>query len=328
MMTIPDFRISAPARIHMNLLSMGYDGYRKNGGVGFCVSDVDTIFDFSISGFNSISDYRVEPLSVSEVERLVSYLNVLSEKFSLHKKLSVSIVDGPRPHSGLGVGTTTRLALAEALLIANERAVTADEMVKVSGRGGTSGIGINTYFHGGFVLDLGVPMNDGPFGPSRVMEGAAFRTPQVLVKTSLPDDWSVGLLQTPSGEIISGERERDFFIRNTPIDRQAIEAACYQAVMGVAASVLDKDYSTFSKSIEAIQSLSWKSAEWGVQEEVVFTARNWLKDIGVDAVGLSSFGPALYFTHHFSSEELWDIPLGWKLKLVTPNNHGRVVANV
>lgn len=325
-----NFRISAPSRVHMNLLSMGYDGYRKNGGLGFAISGWDTVFECVGNDSNSIIDLRRDALSFGEIEKLVAYLDKICAVLKCDKKLKVTIIEGPKPHSGLGVGTTTKLALVEALMIVNNRDASYQDIIKLSGRGGTSGIGINTYFYGGFILDGGVVINDEPFGPSSSKELLSFSLPQVLIKSEMPSGWCIGMLQISTSLMICGEKELDFFIKNTPISRAAIEAACYQAVMGVSVAVLEKDYPTFSKSINNIQRLSWKMAEWQQQDVLVNSAREWLVLNGAEAVGLSSFGPTLYFTHSSPS----DIPTGaclppcCELRLVTPNNFGRIVEYV
>jgi len=325
------FFISAPARIHMNLLSMGYDGYRKNGGIGFSVSGCDTVFECAPFSVNIVSDMRgLDFLNSNDLKVLGEYLDRLCETFNFKVKLQISILEGPKAHSGLGVGTTTKLAIAEALLLVNECKYGVDDVIKLSGRGGTSGIGINTYFSGGFILDGGVQIDDEPFGPSASKERSIFPLPQVLIKTKMPAAWTIGLLQVSTGKAISGQSEREFFSNNTPINRSAMEAACYQAVMGVSASVIEGDYSTFSKSINAIQNLAWKKAEWECQSAIVSDARDWLISNQAESVGLSSFGPSLYFTHDTPEKILAhsDTPIDWKLKLVVPNNLGRVISYV
>lgn len=325
-----DFRISAPSRVHINLLSMGYDGYRKNGGLGFAISGWDTVFECVGNNSNSIVDLRRQGLSFGDIQKLVVYLNDICTALKFDKKLKVTIVEGPKPHSGLGVGTTTKLALAEALMIVNDYDGSYEDIIKLSGRGGTSGIGINTYFYGGFILDGGVVINNEPFGPSSSKERLSFSLPQVLIKTEMPSDWCIGMLQISTSLVVCGKKELDFFIENTPISRGAIEAACYQAVMGVSVAVLEKDYLTFSKSINNIQELSWKMAEWQQQDVLVTYAKEWLVLNGADAVGLSSFGPTLYFTHDSPANILTGVclPVGCELKLVVPNNSGRIVEYV
>lgn len=326
-----NFVISAPARIHMNLLSMGYDGYRKNGGIGFSISGYDTVFEFSPSSLNAVADKRsLDFLRGEDLSALVEYLDRMCNDFDFKVRLSVSILEGPKAHSGLGVGTTTKLAIAEALLLVNKQKYSSDDVRKLSGRGGTSGIGINTYFSGGFVFDGGVKVDDQPFGPSASKERSIFKFPQVLIEAKMPAAWVIGLLQVTKGKVISGKKELEFFSKNTPIDRSAIEAACYQAVMGVSASIVEGDYSTFSKSINAIQNLTWKKAEWECQSAVIFEGRDWLIANQAASVGLSSFGPSLYFTHD-TPEKIFahsDLPNDWKLKLVSPDNFGRVISYV
>lgn len=320
--------ISAPSRIHMNLLSMSYDGYRRNGGLGFAISGYDTCFKFSASGNNEIVDERDSALCSGELEKLRVYMDSLCSGLEFQKKVSVVIDAGPKPHSGLGVGTTTKLALAEALMLINGRKYEPLDLVRFSRRGGTSGIGINTYFSGGFVLDVGVMDKDLVFGPSANRASLDFSIPKVIVKASMPD-WDIGILQSSAGKTISGVEEELFFSVNTPVTAHDIEAACYHAVMGVTSAVLESDYDCFSTAIRNIQDLKWKSLEWAEQSSSTNDAKRWLEANGVESIGLSSFGPVLYFTGNKLVELLdFQLPNECQLKIVKPNNVGRVISYV
>ena len=71
-------------------------------------------------------------------------------------------------------------------------------------------------------------------------------------------------------------------------------------------------------------------AEWQQQDVLVTSAKEWLVLNGAAAVGLSSFGPTLYFTHNSPVDILTGgcFPSGWGVKLVAPNNSGRVIKYV
>lgn len=323
-----DFIIVAPSRIHMNLISMGYEGYRRNGGLGFAINGWDTVFKCFKKGSNKVVDQRDSNLCSEELGTLSVYLETLCLELGLQNKVDVVICAGPEPHSGLGVGTTTKLALAEALMLANGRKYEPLDLIKLSRRGGTSGIGINTYFSGGFVLDVGVTDKDLVFGPSASRASLSFSSPKVIIKAPMPA-WDIGVLQSPASKKMSGKDEEKFFLKNTPVAASDVEAACYHAVMGVASAVLEGDYEYFSDAIRNTQMLRWKSLEWAEQSGATNDARRWLEAHGAVSVGLSSFGPALYFTGNKLEELLsLEVPGDWQLKIVRPNNVGRVVSYV
>ncbi|NNB66951.1 beta-ribofuranosylaminobenzene 5'-phosphate synthase family protein [Pseudomonas fluorescens] len=323
-----DFIIVAPSRIHMNLLSMSYEGYRRNGGLGFAINGWDTFFKCFRKGGNKVFDQRESRLCSEELGKLSDYLDALYLELGLHNKVDVVICAGPKPHSGLGVGTTTKLALAEALMLVNGREYDPLDIIRLSKRGGTSGIGINTYFSGGFVLDAGVTDKDLVFGPSASRSSLNFSSPKVLIKAPMPA-WDIGVLQSPASKKMSGKNEEDFFLKNTPVAARDVEAACYHAVMGVASAVLEDDYEYFSAAIRNTQVLKWKSLEWAEQSGATNDARRWLEAHGAISIGLSSFGPSLYFTGSKMEELLrLDVPDDWQLKIVRPNNVGRVISYV
>lgn len=71
------------------------------------------------------------------------------------KPIAYSIQEMPPQHCGLGSKTSLLLSVVKLAFIINDIPVTPEEIVYFSGRGGTSGIGINTFFSGGIITDSG-----------------------------------------------------------------------------------------------------------------------------------------------------------------------------
>ncbi|WP_440057473.1 hypothetical protein ACTACM_00010 [Pseudomonas fragariae (ex Marin et al. 2024)] len=161
--------------------------------------------------------------------------------------------------------------------------------------------------------------------PSSFRENLHFEEPTLLIRSKMPS-WFIGIFLVKDSVGLSGNKESEFFIKNTPISQTGVEASTYHAFMGVASSVVDNNYSVFADSIRNIQELEWKRAEWNVQADQVFEARNLLYKAGATSVGLSSFGPALYFTgENLNTSHLE--ALG-KLVSTSPDNLGRVIERV
>ena len=321
---ISTLKISVPARLHVNLFDMSNLGYRQNGGLGFCVKEFDTVIEFKISPYFKITDKRAIGLTATEEKSLIVFLQGLYELNNYSQKMAVIFLSGPPPHSGFGTGTASKLACAEAAGIFNHIDLNEAQLITASGRGGTSGVGINTYFKGGLNIDFGVRANGLMLGPSS-SRVKPLEKPINLLNIKLPEEWSFGVVIPPGAHRISAKDEVDFFKRTCPISPESVYESIYHAISGMVCAAIESDYLTFCKSINAIQKTQWKKAEWAAQSNPVRDLRSDLCDAGAQCVGLSSLGPAVYFmTPNF--ENLRD-----KLQLSNehvvaqcwPNNFGR-----
>ncbi|WP_289534522.1 beta-ribofuranosylaminobenzene 5'-phosphate synthase family protein [Pseudomonas sp. SO81] len=319
-------RISVPARLHVNLFDLSDCGYRQNGGVGFCVSGFDTVIDFKVSDEFAVIDRRDNGLSAAEIASLVDHLQELYRVNDLSKKVAVDILSGPPPHSGFGTGTATKLACVEAAFLINNIKVNQEQLVSASGRGGTSGVGINTYFHGGLSVDFGIKASGLSLAPSSARTSPLAK-PLQLLNIKLPTSWKFGVIVFLGARGVSAKDEIDFFNRTCPVSQQSVHASIYHAVSGMACAALENDYLTFGASVSAIQMTEWKRAEWAIQPSLVCSLRDKLKDSGAESVGLSSFGPALYFLASDVGNVIdkIDLPNSYIAMCCSPNNSGREI---
>lgn len=193
-----------------------------------------------------------------------------------------------RTHQGLGSGTAIRLACIEGLALLSGRMISRAEIVALSHRGGTSGIGVNTYFDGGFVLDSGVQNQENEFVPSSYAQGP--KKPLSLVQLSMPD-WPMLLCIPNKCRPKTQEEELEFFRRTAPLSASSSYEAAYYATFGLASAILETDYDAFCAALNKMQNVEWKRAEreeHGVELRVVDEA---LRRSGADCVALSSLGP-------------------------------------
>jgi beta-ribofuranosylaminobenzene 5'-phosphate synthase len=291
------FGICAYPRLHVTLLDLCGDGYRRNGGVGFSVGAPRTRMEFITSEKTDVSVLASVGFSESEISKLSVRLDTIMT--TLHFDLGIKILEcnGLLRHVGFGSGTATTLACIEALLTANEHPIEKVELQRLSGRGGASGVGINTYFEGGLSFDAGRAEDGTRFLPS----GAAYeRCPLPIVLTAAPmPSWDIGLLILGDVGSPSAAVEQRLFDITCPLSRQDVYEVIYHATFGLVASVLTEDFESFCASINAIQGCVWKRAEINAYGQKIVSLINQLRRLGCDAVGLSSLGPAVYF---FSSD--------------------------
>lgn len=323
---IKKIKISAPARLHVNLFDMSKHGYRQNGGLGFCITGFDTVIEFKVSKDFTVVDNRAVGLTKTEEKSLINHLQEIYRRNGFSEKVSIEFISGPPPHSGFGTGTATKLACVEAASIFNNIETNQAQLVSASGRGGTSGVGINTYFQGGLSIDFGVKTSGLPLAPSSARK-SPLEKPLQLLNIKLPANWEFGVTIPPNSNGISAKEEVDFFNKACPIPLNAVHESIYHAISGMACAALESDYLTFSKSINAIQKTEWKKAEWSVQSDLIFKLRNELQDSGVECIGLSSLGPAVYFMASDLKNIINKIKLSKEYIVMhcSPNNFGREI---
>ena len=274
---------------------MNKDGYRLNGGIGFSISSPTLDISFDESDTIIIIDKRIHGFAKDELNRLNSHINHVSENQEFEKKficvINESIIQS---HVGFGSNSMIFLACVEALFILNQRDYTEKDVIALSGRGGTSGIGINTYFRGGFVFDTGVT-NQGlrAHAPSSTFVSTECQQPLLMKSIELPL-WDLGIC-IPQIVPKTEEDEKRFFQRNCPIEKSDVEKILYDVVYGVTSSLLENDFKAFCESINAIQQTKWKSLERNLYGETIIEAENTIRKNGARCVGMSSLGPMLYF---------------------------------
>jgi beta-ribofuranosylaminobenzene 5'-phosphate synthase len=287
--SLENIKIQIQGRLHLSLIEMWNKGYRRNGGLGFAVDQPSAVITVSRHSGFGLRDGRTHPLNPEEQENLVACVRKYSSE-------PVQIeIDGQLPsHYGFGSGTAIRLGCIEATAMLHGRKHDRHALISASGRGGTSGIGINTYFDGGIVLDAGVAnIATDEFAPSSAIENRN-RTPTVLAQRKMPK-WCIGLC-IPSGlRPLSHSEEVEFFKRVCPIPREDVLETLYHVVSGAYAAAADGDLLAFAQAVNAIQRTRWKMAERELYGSELITLEKHILSAGAIGVGLSSLGPGLFF---------------------------------
>lgn len=316
--------VIARPRLHLTLIGMNRDGYRINGGLGFAIRDpAISITALAASDFE-IVDRQQRKFGESDLARLQSTLAKICTDFQFSKKIKVEITGEVISHVGFGSSTAIRLSCIEALFILNSHQYTNELLVSLSGRGGTSGIGINTFFRGGFIFDLGRKSTDYVFRPSSLSENR-IDLPLVLKSLEMPE-WDIGICLPRNIHPKSEREEKEFFEKTCPIEDDQVNETLYHAVYGLVASIIEKDKKAFSDSIKKLQNCEWKKAERSLYGNVLAEIESRLYEHGAAAVGMSSLGPALFFVSDNVSAVISKMKAedkGLYLIMTIPSNQGR-----
>lgn len=266
--------------------------YRINGGLGFAISEPSCNLFFSSATEVGIQDQRIKPFATGEQQRLEALLRVEQKRRNFHSALQIQISGNMYPHMGFGSGTSITLACLEALHELNGSKPSIDELIAASGRGGTSGVGIHSYFSGGYVFDLGRLIDRSPHTPSH--QATSFNLPLVIDHGIMPD-WQIGICIPLSIPSKSQTEEREFFQRTCPLPKKAVYETIYHVLFGLYAAIRESDRVAFCRAVQAVQSCAWKKAERLEYGNALIDIEQTLYAKGADAVGMSSLGPSLFF---------------------------------
>lgn len=288
-------QITTYSRIHITLVGMNTDGYRRNGGIGFSIDKPSMTCVFSPSEDFAIIDNRNVSLKKEEQSKLINHLNALRQKYGCRNAFECMIDGEIIPHCGFGSSTMLYLSATEALMVLNNIEYDREKLVEESGRGGTSGIGINTYFEGGFICDIGVKNNHDQMTitPSSISHNN--QAPLVIFRHEMPQ-WEMGICIPKRIQTLSENQEVSFFKEVRSLEQIEINEILYHAVYGVVASIEENDQDTFNQAIKNIQCTQWKLLERSNYGDEIGSAERILYQNGAKSVGMSSMGPLLFFT--------------------------------
>lgn len=283
--------ITAPARIHIDLVDMSGNLSRINGGVGFAVEEPRC--HLRISPASSLEIVGGDPGDQAYIRRELRFAASKLELPDTNFRLEV-LSSTPR-HIGLGSGTQWQLALLALLGRFGGKVSSLAEIASYSTRGRTSGIGAHAFQSGGFIVDGGrkVESEQPAFKPSSFADPG--QLPPLLFHRAFPDNWGVVLFVPQAFAGLSGEEERSFMERNTPIPADEVAQVCHSLLMETMPALVEGDLEVFCESITRLQDVGWKARHWARPDlHGLRQAADCLTRIGIGGVGLSSTGPTLF----------------------------------
>jgi beta-ribofuranosylaminobenzene 5'-phosphate synthase len=285
-------RVIAYPRLHLSLLDCGEATYRRAGGVGLSVEGLPTIIeaepadtlDVAGLGGNDVAARRDMSRALERLAELVGPLGV-----------RLTLTSCPPQHVGLGSKTSLLLASLHAACHVVGAGIERQDVQRLSGRGGTSGVGVSAFYTGGFLVDAGHARISGePIRPSSATRPR--EVPPVVVRRPVPQRWRI-VLMLASRPGAAGAAEVSFFANNTPIPAREVERAISLTYHGLIPSLLSADLSTFGRALCELQGVGFKQREVLAQApEVQYLLADLWRLEGV-AAGLSSMGPLVFAIH-------------------------------
>jgi beta-ribofuranosylaminobenzene 5'-phosphate synthase len=287
-----EIRIACPSRLHIELIDLNGEIGRIDGGVGIALEYPRTVI------YARKSD-RLElecPQDPAAVGRAEEAAKAVMERYGL-PPAEIVIEERPLAHVGLGSATQLLVGVAKALCHLAQFSVSYAELGTTVNRGGTSGIGIAAFAHGGFIVDGGhkfradgVANSKSEYSPSSAVRGLI--PPPVLLRYDFPD-WDI-LICVPTGEETAGIREVKIFKIVCPVPLEEVEKICHLVLLKMLPAILERDLESFGFAVEESQKYGFKRFEFRAQSRSVLQCIDFLKQNGGVGVGMSSWGPALF----------------------------------
>jgi beta-ribofuranosylaminobenzene 5'-phosphate synthase len=289
--------IRAYPRIHIALIDLGNATSRRYGGCGFTLDwpPVEV----------SVSDGEAQLIAPGLEARARCEIDValhgLREAYKL-REAKTAVLRLPPQHVGFGTKTALVLSVLQSHSLHHRQSVPIEELQRLSGRGGASGVGIHSFFTGGLIVDAGQPATvDRDFRPSSFAKLHAI--PPLVARHAIPLKWNVGLFLT-AGRHWSGSSENDFFKQNTPLEARDVYLTMGAVFHGVLPAFATGDIKLLQKSLLEIHATGFKTRELNSQSSSVKSLYHALATCNKWAVGLSSMGPLVYVVAEGEREEL------------------------
>ncbi|MFX0103563.1 MAG: beta-ribofuranosylaminobenzene 5'-phosphate synthase [Candidatus Hodarchaeota archaeon] len=301
-------QINTPSRIHGTLLDLEGSIGRIDGGIGFTLAHPN--WDIEIESIDEPSVILESPPQVDE-QSTRSLINDIIANLgigSLQSGVKITIKDYIQDHVGLGSKTQLCLALADGISrLFNVKGVPfeKEKLAKIVRRGGTSGIGVTSYFQGGFIIDGGHSFGKGLEKPTFLPSSASNACPPpVLVREDMPGKWRIVCAIPSDTKGAHDAEEVNIFQEYCPIPLNEVEKLCHLLLMKLLPAIKLGEFNTVCSCINAIQGIGFKKIEVDLRGTNFKKLMKEWSDAGAPCVGMSSFGPLIYSLARSEEEAL------------------------
>ncbi|BBL72285.1 beta-ribofuranosylaminobenzene 5'-phosphate synthase [Methylogaea oryzae] len=265
--------VTAPARLHMGFIDLDGSLGRRFGSVGAPLNEIATV----------VAVQPAESLQAQgpDCERAALYAEQLCAALRVPSRFRLVVEQAVPGHAGLGSGTQLALAVAAAVDGLYGLGLSVADMVRLTGRGARSGIGIAAFQQGGFIVDGG--------------RGADTLIPPVIARLPMPADWRFILAFDESGVGLHGASEKAAFKALPPFPSTASAHLCHLLMMRGLPALVENDITAFGSVIAELQRTvgdHFAPAQGGrYTSPAVAEVMAWLESQGAVGMGQSSWGP-------------------------------------
>jgi len=283
-------RIKTASRLHFGLIDLNGDLGRIDGGIGMALNNPNSIIEASPEDKDIIIESRTQSETIKEIaEKVLKYLN-------LDKGIKIKVKELIPPHVGLGSKTQLSLGIASLITRIYTPTLYPDfELAKITKRGGTSGIGVNVFSKGGFILDGGHTYGKDK-DKEAILPSSASNAPPAnpLVRYEVPDNWYFVITIPNAGKHIHGINEVNIFKERCPISSEEVGKVSRLILMKILPSIAFKSIEMFGEGLTELQKVGFKKHEVELQPQLIKDIMKFYLDNGAHGAGISSFGSVTY----------------------------------
>ena len=229
-----NFTIDSPARLHLGFMELNDSNPRVFGSIGLAITNfkfkqtIQLNKDFDVICHNTGIKLRIEEI-----------IKLFSKNYKI-KKCRLSVSDFIPLHKGLGSGTQVSLCTGFLLSSFNNLNLSIENISKFLGRGQRSGVGVETFKSGGFIIDTG-------------KQKSSISPPQKLIDIKWPKDWQIILITNTNVSGLHGKKESKEFTKLKNVSSNFAKENCFNLLMKVIPGLLENDFYTFANGIQKIQ---------------------------------------------------------------------------
>jgi beta-ribofuranosylaminobenzene 5'-phosphate synthase len=266
-------RVTAPARLHLGFLDLNGGLGRRFGSIGLAVDRPSTELTIVKAPENSATG--------AESQRALALLRKFAHG-TQEGGYAVEISEAIPAHAGLGSGTQIALAIGAAIARLNGRELSASDLAELGDRGARSGIGLEAFASGGFIVDGGKGKNDRP--------------PPLTLRSDFPEEWRVMLILDRNHSGVSGEAEVTAFAGLPEFPESAAAHICHLVLMKLVPGLKEGNIEAFGSAVTEIQEIvgsHFASKQGGSPwtSKAVGDLASRMRDLGATGIGQSSWGP-------------------------------------
>jgi beta-RFAP synthase len=259
--------IETNSRLHLGFISLNSSTPYTYGGVGLTISGHPT--KVNIKKYKQFESNLPKDIT----KKILTFLK------KNHLSTLIRIECQYRPENHIGLGTGTQLALLIEELITKFYALKVK--ANIFNRRFRSGIGLNSYVKGGFIIDA--PKKD-------------LSLNQTIFHSKFPQSWKAILLFDNQKKGLHGESEKKFFANNSSHNlRMKLSDIILNELIP---SIIYEDFNIFAKSLTKFQKLN--ATFYSKVQKSIYLSNDINKIIKkiskkfIVGCGQSSWGPTSY----------------------------------
>ncbi|MFP6575532.1 MAG: hypothetical protein VB912_10290 [Pirellulaceae bacterium] len=272
-------QVMASSRLHFGLLSFGQCQRRQFGGVGVMIQQPTCKLYFTSS-----SSFDVAGKLSNRVLAFVHHWT----PWHGHSELPlcrIEVESVAREHVGLGVGTQLGLSVASGLnRFSGRPEVPITELVQSVGRGARSAVGSYGFLSGGLIVDAGKTDTE--------------QISPLEARLPVPASWRWVLICPQQGSGLSGESEGQAFEQLPPVSEAVSERLKSEIQEEILPAVREHQFERFAQAVfrfgERAGSCFATVQGGSYHGQELIRRVDWLRSLGIEGVGQSSWGPTLF----------------------------------